>query len=346
MKGKKLHTKSIEYWLHDHTFGQDNPRVGERRTIITIVITAITMVVEITAGIMFGSMALLADGLHMGSHATALAISAFAYYYTRKHAKDLRFNFGTGKVNSLAGFASSIILIVFALFMAWESIHRFIKPVKIGYNQAIFVAVIGLIVNGICILILKGHGHSHHHSDNYEHGIHEHEHESHEHDPDNNEHGHQHEKDEMKKDHNLWSAYLHVLADALTSLLAIFALIAGKYFGLSWFDPLMGVVGAVMVLRWSIGLVRSSSHVLLDMKVPESVSRTVRESIEIHDDNRISDLHLWSVGPGIFAGEMVVITSYPKPPNYYIKLLPKGLDIVHVTVEIHQCQEYDEQSHV
>ena len=156
-----MHTESIERWVHDHTFGQDRKKSAEHRTLIVIVITLVTMAVEIVAGIAFGSMALLADGLHMGSHASALTISAFAYYYTRRHAKDEQFNFGTGKVSSLAGFASAVMLALFALVMAGESIARFISPVAIGFNQAIFVAVLGLIVNGICLMILGGHGHSH-----------------------------------------------------------------------------------------------------------------------------------------------------------------------------------------
>jgi cation diffusion facilitator family transporter len=328
-----LHTKSIEHWIHDHTFGQDNPKAGEHRTILTIIISAITMVVEIIAGIFFGSMALLADGLHMGSHTVALAISAFAYYYTRRHAKDTRFNFGTGKVNSLAAFASAMILLLFTFFMAWESILRFIKPKVIEFNQAIFVAVLGLIVNGICIFILKGDDHHHSHEGE------QHSHQDHQHNHENEDHHHNHTNHDLKEDQNLWSAYMHVMADALTSVLAIFALLSGKYFGLTWFDPLMGIVGAILILRWSIGLIRSSSHVLLDMKGSESVASKIRKSIESHGDDRISDLHLWSVGPGIFATEIAVVTSNPKSPDFYIDLIPHDLGLVHVTVEVHLCNE-------
>lgn len=300
-----MHTESIEHWVHEHTFGQDNPKVGERRTKIVIAITAVTMVIEIVAGIAFGSMALLADGMHMASHAAALSVSALGYYYTRRHARDPRFNFGTGKVNSLAAFASAVLLLVFALIMATESIKRFIAPVPIVFNQAILVAFLGLIVNGVCLAIL---------------GVGEH---SHEHD------GH--------KDHSLWSAYLHVLADALTSLLAIFALLAGKYLGLAFLDPLMGIVGAVLVTRWSWGLLRSSAHVLLDMQAPGPIRKAVREAVEGDADNRVSDLHLWSVGPGIFSAEIAVVTSKPKAPDYYCGLIPKKLGLVHVTVEVHHC---------
>jgi cation diffusion facilitator family transporter len=297
-----MHTESIERWVHDHTFGQDQKRSAERRTLIVSVVTLLTMVVEIWAGLAFGSMALLADGLHMGSHASALAISVFAYRYTRTHAKDARFNFGTGKVNSLAAFASATMLALFALVMVWESIGRFISPVAIGFNQAILVAVLGLVVNGGCLAILGGHGHPHEH-----------------------------------KDHNLRSAYLHVLADALTSVLAIFALLAGKYLGQRWLDPFMGLVGATLVVRWSWGLLRSSARVLLDMQAPEEVGEAIRRAIESEGDNRIADLHVWSVGPGIYAAEIAIVSSRPLDPDSYYNILPGKLGLVHVTVETHLC---------
>jgi len=196
------------------------------------------MAVEVAAGLVFGSMALLADGLHMASHASALAVSAVAYRYTRKHARDQRFNFGTGKVNFLAAFASAVLLVVFAFIMGSESIQRLFSPVRIVFNQAILVAVLGLAVNSVCLLVLREKDHHH---------------------PGEHENGQRH------RDHNLWSAYLHVLEDALTSLLAIFALVAGKYLGWVWMDPIMGLIGTVLVMHWSSGLIRSSSRVLLDM---------------------------------------------------------------------------------
>ena len=297
-----MHTESIERWSHDHTFGQDRKKSAEHRTLIVIAITLVTMAVEIAAGIAFGSMALLADGLHMGSHVSALAISAFAYYFTRRHAKDARFNFGTGKVSSLAGFASAVVLVLFALVMAWESVARFISPVAIGFDQAIFVAVLGLIVNGICLLILGGHGHSHGHPD-----------------------------------HNFRSAYLHVLADALTSLLAIFSLLAGKYLAQGWLDPFMGAVGAALVVRWSWGLLHSSARVLLDMQAPEELREGIRKAIESEGDHRISDMHVWSVGPGLYAAELAIVSSRPLETAGYYDLLSKNLGIVHITVETHQC---------
>jgi len=309
---------SIERWIHDHTFGQDQPNKGERRTLIVIAITALVMVVEIISGFLFGSMALLADGLHMGSHAAALTITAFAYYYTRRHARDKRFNFGTGKINSLAGFASGVLLVLFALIMAFESIKRLITPVVIVFDMAIFVAFLGLVVNGACLLILRGRGDGHHHEGK---GIHD--------------HGHS-----LRKDHNLWSAYLHVLADALTSLLAIIALIAGKYLGQVWLDPFMGIIGALLVARWSWGLIKASVHVLLDMRAPEDLGNRVKEAIEMADDNRVSDQHIWAIGPGIYAAEIAVVTSKPRAPASYWSLLPDDLGLVHFTVEVHTCPDH------
>jgi cation diffusion facilitator family transporter len=327
-----MHTESVERWIHDHTFGQDERRSAERRTMVVSVVTLVTMVVEIAAGIAFGSMALLADGVHMGSHATALAVSVFAYRYTRLHAKDRRFNFGTGKVNSLAGFASASILALFALAMAWESAKRFFSPVAIGFDHAILVAVLGLVVNGACLLILGGDGHSHGDGGRHGHGE-----EGHGHDHAGHDHGGK--EGARPGDHNFRSAYLHVLADALTSVFAIFALLAGKYFGLLWLDPFMGLVGAVLVTRWSWGLLRASARVLLDMTVPEEVTREIREAIEAEGDNRITDLHVWSVGPGIHAAEIAVISSRPLDPERYYELLPGDLGLVHLTVETRLCAE-------
>lgn len=318
-----MHTESIERWAHDHTFGQDEKKSAERRTLIVSVVTILTMIVEIGAGIVFGSMALLADGLHMGSHASALAISVFAYRYTRVYAKDERFNFGTGKVSSLAAFASATLLALVALVMAWESVGRLLSPVVIRFNQAILVAVIGLIINGVCLAILGGHG-----SFNGTRGR------EHEEDAD---HVHVHADRDDHHDHNFRSAYLHVLADALTSVLAIFALLFGKYLRQQWLDPCMGLVGATLVVRWSWGLLRSSARVLLDLQAPDEVLEPIRKAIESEGDNRVSDLHVWSVGPGIYAAEIAIVSSRPRDPDDYYKILPGDLGLVHVTVETHRC---------
>ncbi len=313
-----MHTESLDDWTHEHTFGQDRVQRGERRTLIVTGLTAVIMVVEIIAGMAFGSMALLADGLHMASHATALGIAVSAYVFTRRFAADPRYSFGTGKVNALAGFTSAVLLALFAVGMVVESVERFINPVAIAFNQAIFVAVIGLLVNGLSVLILATpHDHHHHHHDRNDDHHHHHRH-----------HG---------KDHNLYGAYLHVLADSLTSVLAIAALLTGKYFGAIWMDPAMGIVGAALVTQWSWGLLRNTSHVLLDRQAPEVVRNAVREAIEADDEDRLSDLHVWCIGPNIYAADIALVSHNPKPPDTYKALIPKALGIVHVTVETHPC---------
>src|SRR6185503_20060413 len=271
-------------WRHEHSFGQDRRRPGESRTQVVIAITATMMVVEIAAGIVFGSMALLADGLHMASHAVALGINAYAYAYARRHARDAAYSFGTGKVNTLGGFTGAVLLAAFALLMASVSVQRLVSPIRIAFDQAIWVAVLGLIVNGASMLILGRHTH-----DEEDHG-HDHDHD---HDDDDDDHDHAHTHDAAAHDHNLGSAYLHVLADALTSLLAIVALLAAKYFGLAWMDPTMGIVGAVLVARWSFGLLKTTSAVLLDRSAPEELRAALEGAIERVDGNRVVDLHLW-----------------------------------------------------
>ena len=310
-------------------------RPGEKKTLIVIAITAVTMVVEIAAGMAFGSMALLADGLHMASHASALTVSAIAYLYTRRHARDARFNFGTGKVNTLAAFTSAILLVLFGLVMAVESVKRFASPVHISFNHAIFVAVIGLVVNGISLLILDEDTHSH---EEHAHGAGpEHAHE-HDHAPGegNGSHADPHGASEHH-DHNLFAAYLHVLADALTSVLAIAALLSGKYLGLVWLDPLMGILGAVLIVRWSWSLVGMSARVLLDMQAPEHIRDAVRAAIESDGDTRVTDLHVWAVGPAIYAAEVAVVSTAPREPAQYCALAQRGLPLVHITVQTYCC---------
>jgi cation diffusion facilitator family transporter len=303
---------------HSHAFGQDLKRPGEARTFIVIAITGAMMVVEIVAGIAFGSMALLADGLHMASHAVALSINALAYVYARRHAHDDRFSFGTGKVNTLGGYTGAVLLAGFALAMAVESIGRLIQPVAIEFNQAIFVAVLGLIVNGASVLIL---GHHHHPED------------AHDVESDLEEHAHYHEH--HHHDHNLISAYLHVLADALTSLLAILALVVAKYFGFVWADPLMGIVGAILVARWSMGLLHSTSVVLLDRQGPDDLRATIANRIENEPGNRVTDLHLWAIGPKMYSAIIAIVAEEPKAPDHYKAMIPEGLGIVHAVVEVH-----------
>ena len=291
---------------------------GELRTLIVILITTATMVVEIVAGVAFGSMALLADGLHMASHASALAISLFAYVYARRHAHDERFCFGTGKVNSLAGFTGAVLLALFALLMVWESAARLLNPVEIAFNQAIGVAVLGLIVNGLSVFILGGGDPHDHHDDDHDQSHHTEHHREH-------------------HDHNLRSAYLHVLADALTSVLAIFALLGGKYLGLNWLDPVMGVVGAILIARWSIGLLRTTSRVLLDHQGPDSIRHAIRQNLEELTGATVVDLHLWQIGPGLYSLAVSLIASDPRSPEHYRPYLPKTSGLAHVTIEVHHA---------
>jgi len=313
-----MHRHDIESWRHDHAFGQDQMRVGERRSKMVIALTAVMMVAEIAAGLAFGSMALLADGLHMASHAVAIGITVVAYVYARRHAFDTRYSFGTGKVNALAGFGSAVLLVCFAALMAWESSVRLANPVVIAFDQAILVAILGLVVNATCAVIL-GHGHG----------------ESHEDEGSGHHHRHRH-------DHNLRAAYFHVIADALTSVLAIIALLAGKYLGLNWLDPVMGIAGAVLIARWSWGLLRDTGRVLLDRQAPEAMRERVRAAIEGNGDNaRLADLHMWSVGPGIYAAALAVVADAPEPPDDYRRRLPADLGLVHVTIEVQRCRGHD-----
>lgn len=294
--------------VHEHHFGQAEPRAGEGRTRIVVLLTAVTMVIEIVAGLSFGSMALLADGLHMASHASALGLALIAYIYARRHAHDKRFSFGTGKVNALAGFASAVVLALFALMMAGESVHRFLEPVPIKFNQAIIIAVLGLVVNGLSVVILRDHhdhgqGHGHH-----------------------SEHGH---------DHNLRAAQLHVLADALTSLLAIFALLAAKHFGVVWMDPAMGIVGGTLVALWAWGLLKDTGSVLLDRQESDEVLLSITSAVEAENRIRVVDLHVWSIGPGYVA----VIIAVEAPDSFrrsdIESLIPDALGIAHLTIELH-----------
>ncbi len=309
-----MHRHDLGPWRHEHVFGQDKRRAGERRTLIVVLLTAVMMVVEITAGLIYGSMALLADGLHMASHATALGIAVFAYVIARRLAADQRFSFGVGKINSLAGFASAVLLLGFAAIMATESVDRLISPVDISFDQALVVAVVGLIVNGFSAWLLASTPHGH-----------------------EDEHVHHHDH---HHDHNLRGAYLHVLADALTSILAIVALLAGKFWGANWLDPAMGIVGAALVASWSIGLIRQSSRVLLDWQADKNNVKALQDSIEQGTTDRVTDLHLWSIGHGIFSAQITVVSDQPKPPSHYKSLLPTDINVVHAIVEVHQCENH------
>lgn len=293
---------------HEHHFNQHQPKSGEARTRWVVLFTAVMMAVEITTGILFGSMALLADGLHMASHTAALGLSVFAYIFARRRAHDPSFSFGTGKLNPLAGFASAIVLALFALLMVVESIDRFFNPVNIAYNEAIVVAVLGLLVNGISVIILRDRRDHHDASSSHQH------------------------------DHNLFAAYLHVLADALTSILAIAALLAAKHAGFQWMDPAMGVVGGFLVARWSWGLLRGTGRVLVDSQASDEILESVHKAID-GDSVRIVDLHVWEIGPGYRAAILAVDTDYPLTPEEIKARLPEELGIAHATVEIHERRD-------
>lgn len=301
--------------IHEHDFAVAHEQ-GERRTYKVILLTAITMVVEIVAGIGFGSMALLADGWHMGTHVAAFGITIFAYRYARRHANSGRYTFGTGKVSVLGGFASAVALAVVALVMIVESVTRLFSPHTIQFNEAIVVAVLGLIINLISALILHDHGHSHEHS----------------HDEEESPHPHPHH------DHNLRAAYLHVMADALTSVCAIAALLTGKYFGWGWMDPIMGIVGALVITRWALGLLRETSAILLDGSAGDRRLLAIRSRIETAPTTRLTDLHVWQVGPHHQAAILAIVTSDPRPADEYKARLRDLHGLSHITIEVNSAQ--------
>lgn len=307
-----MHSDSIAPWQKRHQFLAEQHGANARRTMLVLVLTVVMMIAEIIAGSMFGSMALLADGWHMGSHAVALGIAVFAYAYARRHAEADIYTFGTGKVGDLAGFSSALLLLVVAGMMAFESVQRMITPVPIAYGEAMAVAVLGLGVNLISALILKDDSHAGH---------------EHAHDHD---HGHHH-------DHNIRAAYVHVLTDALTSVLAIAALAAGMFWGLRWMDAAIGIVGAVIIARWAVGLMSAASRVLLDATPGGDINAAVRKAIETEDDNRIADLHIWRVGPGHLAAVVTVVTHAARTPAHYKNLLSGIASLSHVTVEVERC---------
>jgi cation diffusion facilitator family transporter len=302
-----MHNHTTEQWQHSHNFSV-NRETEEKKTKTVMVLTAITMIVEILAGWFFGSMALLADGWHMGTHVAAFGITIFTYQYARKQAQNSQYTFGTGKVSVLGGFASAVALGVIAFVMALESGIRFFQPQTIQFNQAIIVAIIGLIVNLFSALLLQDDYHHHH---------------------DHDHHHHHH-------DHNLRAAYFHVLADALTSVLAIIALFAGKFSGWIWLDATMGLVGAVIITKWSYDLIRETGSILLDSAVDKQIKLDILNAIEADSDNRITDLHVWYISENHLAATISVVTHYPQKPEYYKQLL-SHIHVSHVVVEVNQC---------
>jgi cation diffusion facilitator family transporter len=306
-----MHHTNPARWLHAHNFAHDSS-VAERRTWLVIGITATMMVVEIIGGIVFHSMAVLADGWHMGTHVSAFLIAAVAYAFARRHAADPRYSFGTGKMNALGGFASAVVLSVVAFLMAGESAYRFFDPIPIHFTEALGIAVIALLVNLVCALLLnvgQHPAHAHHHD----------------HDP------------------NLRAAYLHVLADALTTFAAIFALLGGKFFSWVWLDPVVGLAGSVVVFSWAYSLLRDTSGILLD-RTPDSsdLPNEIRKAVESDGDSVITDLHIWQVSAGRFAAALSIVAHEPKSPETYRQLFRQHDELVHVTIEVQECQHSEE----
>jgi cation diffusion facilitator family transporter len=329
----------LTHWQHTHAFDPGN-RAAERRTWIVVAITAVTMVAEIVAGAITGSMALLADGWHMATHVVALSIAGFAYLLARRWSADHRFAFGTWKIEVLGAFTSALLLGVVALAMIWESVHRLLAPESIDFAPALVVAVIGLAVNLVSALVLEvkgpthgvpghhGHGHDHGHGHGHDHGHGQ---------------GHEHaaQKDEAPEDLNLRSAYMHVVADAFTSVLAIMALSAGLWGGWNWLDPAMGIVGAGVIAWWARGLLAESARVLLDREMDAPVVAEIRRAIETDGDAEIADLHVWRVGRASYAAGVTVVAHHPLEPEAYRRRVAALPTLVHVSVEVNRCPHGD-----
>ena len=315
---------------HSHVFDQGNP-LAERNTRWAVGLTALMMVAEIIGGWLFNSMALLADGWHMSSHALALGLSVLAYSAARRFAHDARFSFGTWKIEVLGGYTSAVFLVGVAGLMLYQSVERLISPTPISYDQAIAIAAVGLMVNLACAWLLKDghhHGHDHHHG------------QGHHHEQEHNHGGHEHHGQHHCHDLNLRSAYLHVVADAATSVFAIFALMGGKFWGANWLDPVMGIIGAALVAIWAYGLLRDTGRVLLDAEMDVPVVAEIREVIEASPIRaEITDLHVWRVGKGKFACILSLSVSDAAKPEFFRKQLSVHEELVHITVEVTQHGE-------
>ncbi|WP_055075088.1 CDF family Co(II)/Ni(II) efflux transporter DmeF [Pseudanabaena sp. 'Roaring Creek'] len=311
-----MHIHTLDQWQHSHNFSVDRHE-AESKTKIVLLLTVITMMAEIGAGIVFGSMALLADGWHMATHVAAFGIAVFTYQYARSQANNPRYTFGTGKVSILGGFTSAVVLAVIAFIMALESTTRFFQPQSIQFSEAIYIAILGLVVNIVSALLLDDH--------------HDHDHHDHDH------HDHDHHDRDHHQDYNLRAAYIHVLADAVTSVLAIIALCAGKFLGWVWLDAIMGIVGAVVIARWSYGLARETGSILVDGGIDNSVKQAIAKAIEEDSDNQITDLHVWNVSQNHLSVTIALVTHYPQQPAYYKELLQHIPSLSHVLIEVNQC---------
>ncbi len=297
---------------YNHAFNDDNRR-NERKTLIVVIFTLVMMVFEIGGGSLFGSMALLADGWHMGTHAVALGITLIAYIYSRREAQNPKFTFGTGKVGVLGGFTSALLLQVVAVFMVIESIERLLNPQTIFFSEALIVAIIGLVVNIISAFLLRD-------------------------DPDTHGHEHTSSNKQQHADHNIRAAYMHVLADALTSIFAILALRAGKWLGWVWLDAVIGLAGGVVITRWAIGLLLDTGKILLDSSVDMQLIEVIRQKIEGDADNQVCDLHVWRVDSKNLMATVSLVTNQPRPIDHYRQLLNEIEGLVHVIIEVNACE--------
>jgi cation diffusion facilitator family transporter len=312
-----MHSHSIEQWTHDHVFLGATHARNERRTWLVVALTTVMMIGEIAAGWWSGSMALLADGWHMGTHAAALGIAGLAYLFARRQAGNVHFSFGTGKFGDLAAFASAIILAMIAVQVAWESVDRLLHPVSIAYGEAISVAVLGLAVNLASAWLLRD-DHDHHHGHGH----------SHDHDSDHHHHHHH--------DNNLRAAYIHVMTDAATSILAIAALLVAMSAGWVWADPVVGIIGSAVIASWAYGLIKASGAILLDVSADKKLEAVIRDRLETKGD-RVTDLHLWQVGPGHRAAVISVVSDHPLPPATYKRRLGGLRSLSHITIEVETC---------
>jgi cation diffusion facilitator family transporter len=325
---------------HSHVFLGESHESNERRTWMVIALCTFMMAAEIVGGLLFGSIALVADGLHMSTHASALLLAALAYRYARRHAEDERFSFGTGKLGDLAGFTSAVVLALIALLIAYESVTRFIWPVPIHFNEAIPIAALGLLVNVASVLLLSGgqaRDPSHSHAGHSGGGHHAHDH-GHDHDhahASEHEHVHEHAHAPARRDNNMRAAIVHVLADAAVSVLVIIGLSLGRWLGLIWMDPVVGLVGAFVILTWSYTLIRDTGAILLDMTPDRGMAERMRATIEA-DGDRLTDLHLWRLGPGHLGAIVSVTTQRQRGADYYQTLLRPFRTLSHVTVQVQQ----------
>ena len=334
-----MHEHSIEPWQHNHVFlGAKHDR-HERRTWFVVALASAMMVAEIIGGTIFGSMAVVADGWHMSTHAGALAIAALAYRFARRHARDPRFTFGTGKMGELAAFTSAVILAMIAVAIAYEAISRLYAPVAINFAEATWLAVLGLCVNLASAALLFDH--DHHHAAQVQGHSHDHDHD-HDH-SEGHAHDHGHHRLHHAHDSNFRAAFVHVLADAVTSVLAIAGLLAGRFYGWVWMDPLMALIGVGVILSWSVGLIRAAGTVLLDMVPDRHLAGHIRKHLEV-DGDRVCDLHLWRLGPGHAGLIASVVSDHPQRPAVYKERLDGIAGLSHVTVEVHACEGHDRKA--